>query len=59
MDVWWMYPNPILILSEFDIIRNIRQKSDISDIIRIRKSKVPIENIKNLFILLNTNYKWC
>jgi hypothetical protein len=52
-----MYPNPILILSEFDNIRNIRQKSDISDIIRIRKSKVPIENIKNLFILLNTNYK--
>jgi hypothetical protein len=30
------------ILSEFDIIRNIRQKSDI---IRIRKIKVPIENI--------------
>jgi hypothetical protein len=30
------------ILSEFDIIRIIRQKSDI---IRIRKNKVPIETI--------------
>jgi hypothetical protein len=40
-----MYSNPISILSKFDIIRNIQQKSDISDIIRIRKSKVPIENI--------------
>jgi hypothetical protein len=40
MDVRWMYSNPF-----FSIIRNIRQKSDISDIIRIRKNKVPIENI--------------
>jgi hypothetical protein len=38
MDVRWMYSNPISMLSAFDIIRNIRQKSDISDIIRIRKN---------------------
>jgi hypothetical protein len=37
------YPNSTL--SEFDIIQSIRQKSDISDIIRIRKNKVPIETI--------------
>jgi hypothetical protein len=40
MDVRWMYSNPV-----FNIIRIIRQKSDISDIIRIRKNKVPIETI--------------
>jgi hypothetical protein len=40
MDVRLMYSDPI-----FNIIRNIRQKSDISNIIRIRKNKVPIENI--------------
>jgi hypothetical protein len=40
MDVRWMYSNPI-----FNIIRNIRQKSYISDIIRIRKNKVLIGNI--------------
>jgi hypothetical protein len=36
MDVRWMYANPI-----FNIIRIIRQKSDTSDIIRIRKKKYP------------------
>jgi hypothetical protein len=45
--------------SIIDIIRIIRQKSDISDIICIRINKVPIETIWILFILLNTNYKWC
>jgi hypothetical protein len=40
MDVRRMYSNPI-----FNIIRIIRQKSDISDIIRIRKNKVPMETI--------------
>jgi hypothetical protein len=45
MDVRLMYSNPI-----FNIIRirhypTIRQKSDISDIICVRRNKVPIETI--------------
>jgi hypothetical protein len=45
MDVRWMYANPV-----FNIIRirhypNYSTKSDVSDIIRIRKIKVPIEII--------------
>jgi hypothetical protein len=47
--------------SDFQYYPNstLSEISDISDIIRIRKSKVPIENIKDLFILLNTDYKRC
>jgi hypothetical protein len=45
--------------SDFQYYPNstLSEISDISDTIRIRKNKVPIENIYNLFILLNTNYQ--
>jgi hypothetical protein len=36
IDVRWMYSNPFFNIILFNIIRIIRQKSDISDIIRIR-----------------------
>jgi hypothetical protein len=39
------------VLSEFDIIQNIRQKSDISDIIRIRKKQsIHTKHLKFIYI---------
>jgi hypothetical protein len=51
MDVRCMYSNMIFNISVFDVIRSTRQKSDISDIIRIRKKLSPHRNhLKFIYI---------
>jgi hypothetical protein len=45
MDIKWLYSNLFQYYPYSPLSKFIQQKSDISDIIRIRKNKVPTETI--------------